>query len=245
MTNLALAHSSPALRSLPRSAPFSAVVARQFSLWPFGTRTLRLFLLIDPSRVDADLQRGVLRAMQEAFVRAETGSQTSAVRKAALAAHYVLRHHNRDVLPAAHVTASAAVAATRGRTAYIALIGDAAAFAVRDGTLSGQCSSARLSRPLGLDQDPRVTLWSTPLDAGDRLVLVCGAPAHAPLAEAVAETLASCPPEAAEADLAEALSGPAKPVRVLLADTARPARAERHLSIVPKQPAEAPIRSKK
>jgi hypothetical protein len=197
---------------------------------------VRLFLLLDPSQTAPDLQRGVLRAMQEAFGRAECGSQTSAVRKAALAAHYVLRHHNQDVLPSGHVIASAAVASTRGRTAYVALIGDAAAFAVREGVLSGQSSSARLSRPLGLDQDPRVTLWSTPLEAGDRLVLVCGAPAHAPLAEAVAETLASCAPEEAEARLSEALQDPAKPVRVLIAEPGRPPRPARHLQIVPNPP---------
>jgi len=245
--NLALAHVEPAplpARPRPRPAPSSpppagpcsATVARQFSLWPFGTRTLRLFLLLDPSRTAPDLQRGVLRAMQEAFGRAECGSQTSAVRRAALAAHYVLRHHNQDVLPSGHVTASAAVAATRGRTAYVALIGDAAAFAVREGVLSGQSSSARMSRPLGLDSDPRVTLWSTPLEAGDRLVLVCGGPAHAPLAEAVADTLATCAPEEAEARLAEALEDPAKPVRVLVAEPGRPLRPERHLQIVPNPP---------
>lgn len=223
-------------RQAAPQADCSAVVARQFSLWPFGTRTLRLFLLIDPSQVDVDLQRGILRAMQEAFAHAETGSQTSAVRAAARAAHYVLQHHNRDVLPSAHVTASAAVVSTRGRTAYAALIGNAAVFAVREGALSGQSSSARLSRLLGLEHDPRVTLWSTPLEPGDRLVLVCGAATHTPLAEIVAETLAGCPPEAAEARLGEVLARPSRPARVLVVDPARPTRAERHLAVVPPQP---------
>src|SRR5215211_6191866 len=33
------------------SAPCQAVLPRQFSVWPFGMRNVRLLLLIDPSRV--------------------------------------------------------------------------------------------------------------------------------------------------------------------------------------------------
>src|ERR1700716_1839355 len=156
-------------------APFGAVVARQLSVWPFAARTLRLFVLVDPSLSDPTLRRGLVRAMQQGYFRSDGCSQTRAVREAALAAHYVLRHHNRDVLPLDHVNAATAVAAVRGDVAFVALAGDAAAFAWRDGALTGQRGMLRVARPLGLEQDPRITLWSTPLDPGDRLLLVCGA----------------------------------------------------------------------
>src|SRR5437868_7354258 len=155
--------------------PFGSVVARQLSVWPFASRTAHLFLLIDPSIADQGLRRGLLRAMQQAYFASDGYSQTRAVREAALAAHYVLRHHNRDVLPLDQVNAASAVAAVRGDVAYVALAGQAAAFAWRDGQLTGQRGMLRLPRPLGLERDPLITLWSTPLAAGDRLVLVCGA----------------------------------------------------------------------
>src|SRR5207248_4338210 len=109
--------------------PFSSVVARQLSVWPFGARTTRLHLLVDPSLPDQALRRGLLRAMQEAYFASDCHSQTRAVREAALAAHYVLRHHNRDVLPLNQVNAASAVAAIRGDCAFVALAGHAAAFA--------------------------------------------------------------------------------------------------------------------
>src|SRR5438105_8378136 len=83
-------------------APYGAVVARQLSVWPFAARTLRLFVLIDPSLPDPTPRHGLLRAMQQAYFRSDGCSQTRAIREAALAAHYVLRHHNRDVLPLNH-----------------------------------------------------------------------------------------------------------------------------------------------
>src|SRR6185503_5873875 len=115
------------------STPCHAIVARQFSVWPFGMRNLRLLLLIDPSRVEPDLVAALLRAMQSTCFRSETGSHTNAVRAAALAAHYVLQHHNHDALPHAHVTAGVAVALCRGGLAYVALAGDAAALVWRAG----------------------------------------------------------------------------------------------------------------
>ena len=148
-------------------SPFGAVVARQLSAWPFAARTARLFLLVEPSLPDDAVRRGLLRAMQQAYFRSDGLSQTRAVRETALAAHYVLRHRNRDVLALDQVNAATAVAAVRGATAFVALAGDAAAFAWRDGVLTGQRGALRLPRPLGLDQDPRITLWSTPLGAND------------------------------------------------------------------------------
>jgi len=143
--------------------PFGAVVARQLSVWPFAARTQRLFLLVDPSLPDASLRHGLLRAMQQAYFRSDGCSQTRSVREAALAAHYVLRHRNRDVLPLDQITAASAVAAVRGDLAFVALAGDAAAFAWHDGALSGQHGVLRLPRPLGHEADPRIALWSTPL----------------------------------------------------------------------------------
>src|SRR5919204_5822365 len=111
--------------------PFGAVVARQISVWPFAARMQRLFLLVDPSAPNLPLRDGLLRAMQQAYFRSDGQSQTRCVREAALAAHYVLKHHNRDVLPLDQVCASTAVAAVRGRVAFVGLAGDASVFAWR------------------------------------------------------------------------------------------------------------------
>src|SRR3982074_1505679 len=87
-----MAVAQPALE--PLEPPFGAVVARQLSVWPFAARTQRLFLLVDPSLPEASLRHGLLRAMQQAYFRSDTSSQTRSVRETALAAHYVLRHRN-------------------------------------------------------------------------------------------------------------------------------------------------------
>ncbi|MBV9171814.1 MAG: hypothetical protein JOZ81_17215 [Chloroflexi bacterium] len=234
------------LRLIPPSpdARCSAVVARQFSLWPFGTRTLRLFLLVDPSRLEPVVMRGVLRAMQEAFFRAETGSQTGAVRAAALAAHYVLRHHNHGVLPLEQITASVAVGATRGRTAYVCLVGDAAAFALRGGVLTGQRSTTRLLRRAGLEQDPRVTLWSTPFERGDRLVLVCGAPVGRSVPETVVDVVSNNRPSEAQERLSTTLSRPGCLVRALVSEAGSPVPADPRLKLVSMQ-RQAPLSGRK
>ncbi|HEV7666034.1 MAG TPA: hypothetical protein VGQ62_21055 [Chloroflexota bacterium] len=212
--------------------PFGAIVARQLSVWPFAARTQRLYLLVDQSLPDPDLRAGLLRAMQQAYFRSDSCSQTRAVREAALAAHYVLQHRNREVLPQDQVTAATAVAAVRGGLAYVALAGDAAAFAWRAGDLTGQRGPVRLPRPLGLEQDPHITLWSTPLAPGDRLGLVCGAKWSADSARSIEDILGSSTPgEVAETRLAEAL-GDGRPAGVLVADPARAARPDRHLVLV-------------
>lgn len=216
------------------SAPsFGAVVARQLSVWPFASRTQRLYLLVDPSAPQPSMRAGLLRAMQQAYFRSDTFSQTRAVREAALAAHYVLVHNNRDVLPQSEVTAAAAVAAVRGGLAYVALAGNAVAFAWRDGELVGQRGTLKLARPLGLEREPSVTLWSTPLEPGDRLVLVCGAHWSADATRTVMSILrSSAPGEEAEARMTEALAANGQSVAVLVADPVRRGRPERHLVLV-------------
>src|SRR5438876_357874 len=204
--------------------PCTAVVARQFSVWPFAPRMLRLLLLVDPSRGGIDT-RGLLRAMQHCCFGSETISRTNAVRAAVHAAHYVLRHHNHEVLPLAQVTAGAAVAALRCNVAYVALVGDAAVFAWRSGRLTGQHSSTRVARPLGLEQEPRITLWSTPLRPGDRLVLVCGATWHEETADHVRAILGANETDVAERLLGEALGSANGPARVLVDDGLAPPRA--------------------
>ncbi|MGI9148638.1 MAG: hypothetical protein ACR2IK_19180 [Chloroflexota bacterium] len=215
-------------------APYAAVVARQLSVWPFAARTLRLFVLMDPTLPDPTPHHGLLRAMQQAYFCSDGFSQTRAVREATLAAHYVLRHHNRDVLPLQHVNAATVVAAVRADSACIALAGDAAVFAWRDGVLSGQRGVLRLPRPLGLEQDPHITLWSTRLKPGDRLVLVCGA-AWTPNSQARVEDLLreSGPLTDAQVEqgLVAALSG-SRPAGVLVVDPAVAGRPERHLALV-------------
>jgi len=216
-------------------APYSAVVARQLSVWPFATRTLRLCVLIDPSLPDPTLRRGLVRAMQQAYSGSDGYSQTRAVREAALAAHYVLQHHNRDVLPLHHVNAATAVAAVRRDVAFVALAGDAAAFAWRDGVLTGQRGILRLRRPLGLEQDPNLTLWSTRLQPGDRLLLVCGAawrPESQRMVEDILQRSGSEADKVVEKRLAEALSG-SRPAGVLVVDQATGGRHHpRHLAVV-------------
>jgi hypothetical protein len=198
----------------------TAVAARQFSVWPFAPRTVRLLLLVDPSRVESDLVRGLFRAMHDGCFGSETSSQTNAVRAAGHAAHYVLQHHNRDALSYDQVTAAAAVAAVRGSMAYVALVGEAAVFAWRGGRLTGQYTQARLGRPLGAEQELRFTLWSTPLRPGDRLVLVCGATWRQDVVDTIRDILSTSPTDVAERRLSEALGG----VRVLVDDGSTPAR---------------------
>lgn len=202
-------------------------------------------MLVDPSLPDLSLRRGLLRAMQEAYFRSDGLSQTRAVREAALAAHYVLRHHNREALAPDQVNAAAAVGALRGDTAFVALAGDAAAFAWSDGALTGQRGLLHLPRPLGLEQDPRITLWSTPLSAGtdERLVLVCGAEWRPDSAKSIEEILAGLPTnEAAELQLADALGGSRLAGVLVIGDPSspQPSSERRHLRLLP--PAERPAR---
>ena len=213
---------------------FGAVVARQLSAWPFAARTMRLFLLVDLSLPEQSLHRGLLRAMQEAYFRSDGLSQTRAVREAALAAHYVLRHRNREALAPDQVNAAVAVGALRGETAFVALAGDAAAFAWSDGALSGQRGRLHLPRPLGLEQDPRITLWSTPVATGDRLVLVCGAEWRHEVAQTVEQILGAAPScDVAEQQLAEALGG-SRPAGVLVVEYPdSQATRRRHLTLLP------------
>ncbi|MCA1648291.1 MAG: hypothetical protein LC797_23480 [Chloroflexi bacterium] len=214
--------------------PFGAVAARQLSIWPFPARTLRLSVLVDPSLADLSLRRGLVRAMQQGYFRSDGCSQTRAVREAVLAAHYVLRHHNRDALQNDHVSAASAVAAVRGDVAFVALAGDAAAFVWRDGKLSGQRGMLRVARPLGLEQEPRITLWSTPLNPGDRLVLVCGGTWSADSPRTIEEILgdALVSTTAAEERLAEVLGG-TRAAGVMIVEANAEPRPEPHLTVVP------------
>ena len=127
---------------------FGVSVTRHVSLWPFGTRSLRLFLLVDPRPAEASLVRALRRGMQYEYFRWETGSQTRAVRSALLAAHGVLRQHNRGMLSHAQASAGAVVAASRGPTVYLAMSGDVAAFSWSGGVLDGRHTAARVDRPL-------------------------------------------------------------------------------------------------
>ncbi|HEY3062941.1 MAG TPA: hypothetical protein VGL99_28545 [Chloroflexota bacterium] len=217
--------------------PCSAVIARQFPIWPFAPRVMRLLLLVDPNQPGID-QRGLLRAMQHCCIGSEAGSQTNAVRAAVNAAHYVLRHHNHEVLPQAQVTASAVVAAIRGNVAYVAMVGDAAVLAWRNGRLTGQRAHGRIARPLGLDADPSVTLWSTPLRSGDRLILACGATWTSETDERVHDILGSGAQADLEHRLADALGG----ASVLVDHAAR--RAPPQQVVPPPVPEPRPVKSR-
>jgi hypothetical protein len=224
----------------PARAPFGSVVARQLSVWPFTARTARLFLLLDPSIAEDDLRGGLLRAMQKAYFASDCHSQTRAVREAALAAHYVLRHRNRDVLPLDQVNAATAVAALRGDVAYVALAGHAAVFAWRNGDLAGQRGVLRLPRPLGLEQDPLITLWSSPLESDDRLILVCGATWRPDSSRVLRDVLASTNTAVdAEEQLAIAL-GNHRPAGVQVIIPSAPVKAARQLRLVAAHESPAP-----
>jgi hypothetical protein len=219
--------------------PFGAVASRQLSVWPFADRTTRLFLLVDPSLPDQRLRAGLIRAMQQAYFRSDGCSQTRAVREAALAAHYVLRHHNQDVLPLQQLSAATAVAALRGDTAFVALAGDAAAFAWRDGTLTGQHGIARLARPLGHEHDPGIALWCTPLARGDRLVLVSGAQWRQDSQLRLQQLLyehAQAPTDMLEERIAELLAGARRAGVLVVEPTGQSARPPLRLAPTGKQP---------
>jgi hypothetical protein len=204
---------------------YRSITVRHFSLWPFGTRSLRLLVLLDPSRIEPDVQQAVLRAMQATCFGSDPGSLTSAVRSTALAAHYVLRAHNRDALPQAQVTAAVAVALVREHVAYVALVGDAGAFTRHGRRLWGHHNGVRQGRPLGLEQEPRVSLWSTPPRAGgDRLVLVCGAKWQHGSADTILDVLTAHPTDVAQRMLAEALGTSQAPARVLVDNGSTPPR---------------------
>ena len=201
-------------------APFAARAAHQFSLWPFGTRTVRLFVLVDLSADDPSLVRGLLRAMQHEFFVRESGSQTTAVRRAIHAAHYVLRHHNRDRLADGHATASAVVAAARDGEVYVALAGNTVAFAWSAGShdLAWHHGAVRLARPLGTELEPDVRLWSAPFGPGDRLALVCGAAWRDGSLARVDQVLSTYPTYQAQERLGEVLGRPHGLPRVLVAE---------------------------
>ena len=203
-------------RALPVSAP-GATITRQFSLWPFGTRVLKLFLLCDPTPWDPALGQALLRAMQQEYFRSEARSQTNALRSAILAAHFSLKERNSDKLAQERATAAAACAVSRGATAYVALAGEAAALSWSNGSLTMQRAPVRVARPLGAEAQPRVAFWSTSLGPGDRLALVCGAAWKDDSADAVANLL-STPRDAIREHLALLLAGSDGPARVWLAE---------------------------
>jgi hypothetical protein len=208
------------------------MVTRQLAMWPFAARVAQLFLLVDPSLADQALRNGLLRAMQQGYFGSDGYSQTRAVREAALAAHYVLRHRNRDVLPVDQINAASAVAAVRGDVAFVALAGQTAAFAWHAGELTGRRGFLRLPRPLGLEQDPVITFWRTPLRAGDRLALVCGATWRPDSQPAVEKILSEAPSTtAAEEQLAEVL-GETRPAGILVVAPASPSTRTPHLRLL-------------
>ncbi|MBV9577654.1 MAG: hypothetical protein JO057_03585 [Chloroflexi bacterium] len=208
------------------------MVTRPLSMWPFAARLARLFLLVDPSLADQSLRNGLLRAMQQGYFGSDGYSQTRAVREAALAAHYVLRHHNRDVLPIEQINAASALAAVRGDVAFVALAGHAAAFAWHAGELTGQRGILRLPRPLGLEQDPIITLWRTPLRAGDRLALVCGGTWRPDSQLTIARILSEATSTAAAEDELAAALGDTRPAGILVVAPASPSPRIPHLRLL-------------
>jgi hypothetical protein len=195
---------------------------RHVSLWPFGTRSLRLFLLLDPRPAEPSLVRALVRAMQYEYFRWETGSQTRAVRSAVMAAHGVLRQHNRGMLSHAQASAAAVVAAARGPNVYLAMSGDVAAFSWSGGVLDGRHTASRAERPLGHEPEPPVSLWSAPFGPADRLVLICGADWHdeGQNEDVLREILSTTPTDQAATRIADALVTTNGAARVLVADGA-------------------------
>lgn len=204
------------LRAVPVPPPFSETVTRQFSLWPFGTRILKLYLLLDPSINEPAVMQKVLRAMREEFFRSEARSQTNALRSALLAGHFAIREWNQRQLAHERVTASVACAVTRGSTAYVVLAGEAAALSWDGDLLHSHRATSRVPRPLGGEVPPRVSFWSAPLAEGDRLVLTCGGGWSEDSLISVRALLREGGGEAS-ADLPDVLAGPDGPARVLLA----------------------------
>jgi hypothetical protein len=203
---------------LPDSGPFGASATYHLSLWPFGTRTLRLFLLVDPRPAEPALVRALLGGMQYEYGRWQTSSQTRAMRSTLLAAHDILRQHNRGMLSHRQATAAGVVAAARGPRVYVAMSGEAVACSWSAGVLETRHTGTRVDRPLGLEPEPPVTLWSAPFGPGDRVVLACGASWHPGADQVVREILTTTPTHLAARRIADALVHPNGPARVLVAD---------------------------
>lgn len=202
-------------------------VVHRFALWPFGTRTVQLYLLIDPSTRHDVVEEGLLRSMQAEFFRTESCSQTRALRQSLMAANYVLHDHNQEALPHKRVYASAACAVVRGSSAYVALLGETAAFALNGKRLASQRAGGRVARPLGLEEQPKVQFWSASLAEGDRIALVCGPAWQDSTLEDVARLLTELPAPGAESALSHVLAGPDGPARVLVAEPEIRARTVR------------------
>jgi hypothetical protein len=128
------------------------------------------------------------------------------------------------MLSHAQASAGAVVAAARGPTVYVAMSGDVAAFSWSGGMLDGRHTAARVDRPLGLEPEPPVSLWSAPFGPGDRLVLICGAEWHDDASsqneDVLRDILSTTPTDQAPARIADALVGPSGAARVLVADGA-------------------------
>ena len=186
---------------------------------------------------DQTLRNGLLRAMQQGYFGSDGYSQTRAVREAALAAHYVLRHHNRDVLP--HGPDQRRLG--RRRRARRRRFRGA-----RRPRRRVRLARRRAHRPArhpaavpsaGPRTGPAITLWRTPLRPGDRLALVCGA-TWRPDSQRTIETILSEATSTAVAEerLAEALSDararrhPGRGARVAQPARAAPAAAARAAS---------------
>jgi hypothetical protein len=235
---------APAQPHDPASAePCSLTLARQVSLWPFGSRFVRLHLVVDPSLAAPGLGQLLLRAMQQEYFRSEARSQTSAARSMVLAAHYALQHRNRALLTPDRVTAAAACAVVRGTTAYVALAGDAAALAWDGERLHAHRAVAgQAARPLGAEGLPRISLWSAPLATRERLALLCGAVWDDEMPQRAEDILRGLAPAEAEAALlSEACGlGASGPVRVLVAEgtDVRPAPSPRRTAAAERRPAE-------
>lgn len=202
------------------NARFGERHARQFSLWPFGIRSLRLFLLVDPSSDDPTLTGALLRAMRAEYFRTEGRSLTSAMGSALRAAHYLLRDYNAQHLPHERGSAAAACAVTRGERLYVALAGEAAALTWDGEHLARKLGSPRVARPLGGDAAPSILFWSAPLEGLERLVLICGAAWRDDSLPVLEDLLGHADAASVEDAVSDAVSGPHGRARVLVAERA-------------------------
>ena len=99
-------------------------------------------------------------------------SLTGAVLRSLRAAHEQLRDWNRRSLREHHVAASVSCLAVRGRTAYLAQMGETVAYHVGDGRIERVAPQNGGSEPLGQAENAEPAFSRYALSPGDLILLV-------------------------------------------------------------------------
>jgi hypothetical protein len=148
----------PYLRSFPRQRP--------------DDEEDELYVLVEPAGEPSTEYAQQLADAIGRLYKQDGLSLTGAVLRSIRAAHEQLRDWNRRSLREHHVAASVSCLAVRGRTAYLAQMGETVAYHVGDGRFSRIAPSNGGSEPLGQadSADPAFSRYS--LSPGDLILVV-------------------------------------------------------------------------